>query len=109
VQGGVENLQREVGNRIVFADGELAEAGASGETLRQFELEILKTEATDGAAEAHDGRLADAHRMGQVRHGAVHHRSRIEQYMVGHLELRLAQRTSRLGDVLQQVHVPDSL
>jgi hypothetical protein len=90
VQGGVEDFQREIGDRVIFADGELAEAGAGSETLRQFQFEVLKSQATDGAAEAHDGRLADPHHMGQVGHGAVHHGSWIEEHMVGHLQLRLA-------------------
>ena len=69
---------------------ELAEAGTGGQALRQFEFEVLETGATDGATEAHDGRLADAHAVGQIGHGAVHHRRRIKQHVVGDLELRLA-------------------
>jgi len=47
--------------------------------------------------------------MGEVGHGTVHDRSRIEQHMIGYLELRFAQQASRLGDVLQQIHGQDSL
>ena len=38
VQGGVENFQAVIGNRVVFMDRELTKAGASGQALRQFEL-----------------------------------------------------------------------
>ncbi len=89
VQRGVEDLQREVSHRIVLADGELAETGAGGQALRQLELEVLEAEAADGPAETHDGRLADADGVRQIGHGTVHHRGRIEQDMVGHLQLRL--------------------
>ncbi|CAH0311255.1 hypothetical protein SRABI70_04736 [Pseudomonas sp. Bi70] len=91
MQGGVEDLHAEVGDRVVLVDRELAEAGAGGQALRQLELEILKTTAADGAAEAHDGRLADAHQVREFGHGAVHDRRRIEKHMIGHLEFRLAQ------------------
>ncbi|MNH36850.1 hypothetical protein D3C79_976860 [compost metagenome] len=43
VQGSVENLQAVIGNRVVLMDGELPEAGAGSQALRQLELEVLKT------------------------------------------------------------------
>ena len=104
VQGGVENLQAEVGHRIGLGDRELAEAGAGGQALRQAQFQVLKAGAANGAAEAHDGRLTDADVMGEVRHGAVHHRGRVEQHVIGHLEFRLTQQVTGLGDVLQKVH-----
>ena len=72
-------------------DGELAEAGTGRQTLRQFELEVLKTGATNRPTEPYDRRLADADAMGQLSHGAVHDRSRIKQNMVGDLEFRFAE------------------
>ncbi|VVM69090.1 hypothetical protein PS623_01660 [Pseudomonas fluorescens] len=42
MQGGVENLQAVVGNRVVFVDRELTKTGASSQALRQFQLQILK-------------------------------------------------------------------
>ena len=90
VQRGVENLQAVVGDGVIFVDRELAEAGAGGQALRQFQFEILKAGTTDGAAEAHDGRLADADAVSQVGHGTVHHCRRVKQHVVGDLELRLA-------------------
>ena len=104
MQGGVEDLQAEVGDRVILVNRELAEAGAGSQALRQLQLEVLEAAATDGATEAHDGRLADADTMRQLGHGAVHHRCRIEQDVIGHLELGLAQQVARLGDVLQQIH-----
>ncbi len=109
VQRGIEDFLADVAGRIVLADRELAETGPGRQTLRQLQLEVLEAQAADGAAEAHDGRLADTHHMGEVGHGTVHHRGGIQQHVVGDLQLRLAQRNSRLGDVLQQIHVPDSL
>ncbi|MCY1296882.1 hypothetical protein D9M70_462960 [compost metagenome] len=90
VQGGVEDLQAEVRHRVVLVYGELAEAGAGGQALRQFQLEVLETAAADGAAEAHDGRLADPDALGQIGHGAVHDRCGIEQDVVGDFQFRLA-------------------
>ncbi|MCY1559877.1 hypothetical protein D9M68_969580 [compost metagenome] len=71
-------------------DGELAEAGAGGQALRKLEFQVLEAGTTDGSAEAHDGRLADTDAVRQLGHGAVHHRGRVEQHVVGHLEFRLA-------------------
>jgi|RhiMetStandDraft_4_1073278.scaffolds.fasta_scaffold13451_2 hypothetical protein len=71
-------------------DRKLAKARTSRQALRQLEFQILKTGATNGAAKAHDGRFADANAVGQVGHGAVHHRRRVKQHVVGDLELRLA-------------------
>ncbi|MCY1346997.1 hypothetical protein D9M68_418290 [compost metagenome] len=90
VQGGVEDLQAEVRYRVILVDRELAEAGAGGQALRQFQLEVLETAAADGAAEAHDGRLADPDALGQIGHGAVHDRCGIEQDVVGDFQFRLA-------------------
>ena len=90
VQRGVENLQAVISDRVVFVDRELAEAGTGGQTLRQFQFQILKTGTTDGATKAHDGRLTDADVVGQVGHGTVHHCRRVKQHVVGDLELRLA-------------------
>ena len=104
VQGGVEDLQAEVGDRVVLVNRELTETGPGSQALRQLQLEILEAAATDGTAKTHDGRLADANTMRQLGHGAVHHRCRIEQDVIGHLELGLAQQVTRLGDVLQQIH-----
>ena len=71
-------------------DCKLAEARTGSQALRQLELEVLKAGATNGAAEAHDGRLADAHAVGQVGHGTVHHGRRVKQHMIGNLEFRFA-------------------
>ncbi|MNC41550.1 hypothetical protein D3C75_903200 [compost metagenome] len=109
VQGGVEDLQAEVGQRVFLVDGELAEAGAGGQALRQLELEVLEAAAADGAAEAHDGRLADADLMGEVGHRAMHDGRRVLQHVVGDLEFRLAQQGAGLGNVLQQIHGADSV
>lgn len=69
VQRGVEDLQAEVGHRVALMDRELAEAGAGRQALRQLQLEVLEAAAADGAAETHDGRLADPDPMGQFGHG----------------------------------------
>ncbi len=100
---GVEDFQAVVRDRVVLVNRELPKARAGGQALRQFEFKILKTSATNGATEAHDRRFADAHAMGEISHGTVHHGRRIKQHMVGYLELRLTQEMARLGDVLQQI------
>ncbi|MCY1365754.1 hypothetical protein D9M69_526170 [compost metagenome] len=104
MQGGVEDLQAEVGDRVVLVDRELAEARAGGQALRQLELEILEAGAADRPTEAHDGRLADPHVVRQIGHRAVHHRGRVEEDVIGDLEFRFAEQMTRLGNVLQQVH-----
>ncbi|KAI1692491.1 hypothetical protein Ddc_23584 [Ditylenchus destructor] len=90
VQGGVEDFQAVVGDGVVFMDRELAKAGTRGQALRQLELQVLEPGATDGAAETHDGRLADAHAVRQVGHGTVHHSRRVKQHVIGNLEFRFA-------------------
>src|SRR5690606_8720419 len=109
VQGGVEDLQAEVGNRVVLGNGELAETGAGGQALGQLELQVLKAVAANGPAEAHNGRLADAHGMGQVGHRAVHDHCRIDQNVFGDLEFGFTQQVTGLSDVLQQIHGQDSV
>ncbi|MNL21823.1 hypothetical protein D3C87_1431320 [compost metagenome] len=90
MQGGVENFQAVVGDRIVFVNRKLAKTRTRRQALGQLQLQVLKAGTTDGTAKTHDGRLADAHAVGQVGHGAVHHGRRIKQHVVGDLELRLA-------------------
>ena len=70
----------------------------------QAQLEILEAVAADGAAETHDGGLADADVVGEVGHGAVHDGSRIHHDLLGDLELRLAQQVAGLSNVLHEVH-----
>ncbi|MCY1425523.1 hypothetical protein D9M71_413120 [compost metagenome] len=108
VQGGVEDLQAEVRHRVALVDRELAETGPRGEALRQLQLEVLEPAAADGAAEAHDGRLADADAVGQVGHGGVHHGCGVAHHVIGDLEFRFAEQMTRLGNVLQQIHRMDS-
>jgi hypothetical protein len=109
VQGGVEYFQAIVGDRVVFVNRELAETGAGGEALRQFQLEILKTAAADRPAETHDGGLADTDLVSQVGHRAVHDGGGVEQHAVRNLQLRLAQQVAGQGNVLQEVQGQDSI
>jgi len=71
-------------------DCKLTKTGTGGQALGQFEFQVLEPGATDGAAEAHDGRLADANAVGQVGHGTVHHSRRVKQHVIGNLEFRFA-------------------
>ena len=68
----------------------LPEARTGRQALRQLEFQILEPGATDGTAKAHDGRLTDAHAVGQVGHGTVHHGRRVKQHVIGNLEFRFA-------------------
>ncbi|MNP53766.1 hypothetical protein D3C76_1482660 [compost metagenome] len=62
--------------------------------MRQLEFQVLETRATDGPAETHDGRFADADAVGKIGHGAMHHGRRIKQYVIGDFQLRLAQQVA---------------
>ena len=104
-QGGVEDLVGQLAYAVVLADGELPEAGARSQTLSQAQFQILEAGAADGAAEADDGGLADAHFPGQIRHRGVHDISRMGEHMIGHLEFGFAQLRAAGGNVLEQVHV----
>jgi hypothetical protein len=88
--GGVEDLEAVVGDGIVFVNRKLPEARAGGQALGQLEFQVLEAGTTDGTAEAHDGRLTDAHAVGQVGHGTVHYGRRVKQHVVGNLEFRFA-------------------
>ncbi|CAM3813145.1 hypothetical protein PSWA111526_12720 [Pseudomonas wadenswilerensis] len=90
MQGGVEDLQAVVGNRVVLMNGELAETCARRQALGQLELEVLEPGTTDRTAKTHDGRLADADAVGKVGHGAMHDGRRIKQHVIGNLEFRFA-------------------
>ncbi len=90
VQGGVEDFQAVVGDGIVFVNRKLPETRTRCQALGQLKFQVLEPGATDGAAEAHDGRLTDAHAVGQVGHGTVHHSRRIKQHVIGNLEFRFA-------------------
>ncbi|MNZ33347.1 hypothetical protein D3C78_506920 [compost metagenome] len=90
VQGGVEDFQAVVGDRVVFMDRELAEARTRRQALRQLQLQVLETRTADGTTEAHDGRLADTNAVGKIGHGAVHHCRRVKQHVIGNLEFRFA-------------------
>ncbi|MOA19368.1 hypothetical protein D3C78_1397460 [compost metagenome] len=90
MQGGVEDFQAVVGDRVVFVDRKLAKTRTGRQALGQLQLQVLKAGTADGTAKTHDGRFTDAHAVGKVGHGAVHHGRRIKQHVVGDLELRLA-------------------
>ena len=100
---GVEDFAAEFGHGIRGADGKLTIRCVAGQVLCQFQLETLETVATDGAAEADDGRFTDAGCTGYIADTHVDRCGRIGQHKVGDTAFGLAQFRTVLLNAAQEV------
>ncbi len=92
VDGRIKGLESVLGQRISVGNGDLAEARAGSELLRQRQFKVEKTVAADGPAKSNDGRLADLSLFRQVDNTQANNFFGARQDILGDLTLGASQR-----------------